>query len=120
MVLFLLIGTILYGIVGIRAPYSQYRKAGLTDTESKEKAAENGQEMFLSSSVKDSLINSAKIKNTWALLVLYFTTFGGFIALTAWFPTYWAEYQNFAPAKPGLFTAIFSILASGIRRLYRR
>lgn len=113
--LFLLLGTILYGIAGVNAPYFQYRKAGLTDTESKEKAAKNGQEMFPSGSVKDSLINSAKIKNTWALVILYFTTFGGFIALTAWFPTYWAEYQNFAPVKAGLFTAIFSILASAIR-----
>lgn len=113
--LFLLIGTILYGMLGVNAPYFQYRKAGLSHDESKEKATENGQEIFPTGSVKDSLINSAKIKNTWALVVLYFTTFGGFIALTAWFPTYWAEYQNFAPVKAGLFTAIFSILASAIR-----
>ena len=44
-----------------------------------------------------------------------FLTFGGFIALTAWFPTYWSEYQHFEPVKAGLFTAVFSILASLIR-----
>ncbi len=113
--LFLMLGTILYGIIGVNAHYFQYRKAGLPVTEAKEKALAGGQEIFPTGSVKDSLINSAKIKNTWALVVLYFTTFGGFIALTAWFPTYWAEYQNFAPVKAGLFTAIFSILASAVR-----
>jgi len=113
--LFLLIGTILYGIIGVNAYYFQYRKKGLTDNEAKSKAREKGQEIFPTGSVKDSLINSAKIKNTWALVVLYFTTFGGFIALTAWFPTYWGEFQSFAPVKAGLFTAIFSILASLMR-----
>ncbi|MFV0591211.1 MAG: MFS transporter [Draconibacterium sp.] len=113
--LFLLAGTILYGIIGINAPYFQYRKAGLSESDAKEKASEKGQEIFPSGGVKDSLLNSAKVKNTWALVVLYFTTFGGFIALTAWFPTYWNEYQSFAPVKAGLFTAIFSILASAVR-----
>lgn len=113
--LFLLIGTILYGIIGVNAYYFQYRKKGLTVDEAKSKAREKGQEIFPTGSVKDSLINSAKIKNTWALVVLYFTTFGGFIALTAWFPTYWSEFQSFAPVKAGLFTAIFSILASLMR-----
>lgn len=113
--LFLLIGTILYGIIGVNAYYFQYRKKGLTVDDAKSKAREKGQEIFPTGSVKDSLINSAKIKNTWALVVLYFTSFGGFIALTAWFPTYWSEFQSFAPVKAGLFTAIFSILASLMR-----
>jgi NNP family nitrate/nitrite transporter-like MFS transporter len=113
--LFLLLGTILYGIVGVNAYYFQYKKAGFSDVEAREKARQNGQEIFPSGGVKDSLINSAKIRNTWALVALYFTTFGGFIALTAWFPTYWSEYQSFAPVKAGLFAAIFSILASAIR-----
>lgn len=113
--LFLLLGTILYGVIAVDAYYFQHRKNGLSKAEAKEKAREKGQEIFPTGGVKDSLLNSAKIKNTWALVVLYFTTFGGFIALTAWFPTYWGEYQNYAPVKAGLFTAIFSILASAIR-----
>ena len=113
--LFLLLGTILYGIIGVNSYYFQFRKAGIPDAEAKEKALSKGQELFPTGGVKDSLLNSAKITNTWALVVLYFTSFGGFIALTAWFPTYWAEYQGFAPVKAGLFTAIFSILASAIR-----
>ena len=113
--LFLLLGTILYGLIGVNAYYFQFRKAGLSDKEAKEKAQKHGQEIFPTGSVKDSLLISAKIKNTWALVALYFTTFGGFIALTAWFPTYWSEFQDFSPVKAGLFTATFSILASIIR-----
>lgn len=113
--LFLLIGTVIYGIIGYNAYYFQYRKAGYSTEESKNYSQEKGQEIFPSGGVKDSLKNSAKIKNTWALVVLYFTTFGGFIALTAWFPTYWSEFQAFSPVKAGAFTAIFSLLASGIR-----
>lgn len=113
--LFLLLGTALYGFMGVNAWYFQFRKAGLSDQDARTKASELGQELFPSGTAKESLVNSAKVKNTWALVVLYFTTFGGFIALTAWFPTYWMEYQHFAAVKAGLFTAIFSIIASLIR-----
>ncbi|SMO54806.1 MFS transporter, NNP family, nitrate/nitrite transporter [Saccharicrinis carchari] len=113
--LFLLLGTLLYGLLAVDAYYFQYRRKGMSGEHAKEKAAQKGQEMFPLGGVKDSLINSAKIKNTWALVALYFTTFGGFLALTAWFPTYWGIYQEFEPIKAGLFTAIFSIFASAIR-----
>jgi len=113
--LFLLLGTVLYGFLGLNSWYFQFRKAGLSDPEARIKASELGQELFPSGTAKESLINSARIKNTWALVILYFTTFGGFIALTAWFPTYWIEYQHFTAVKAGLFTAIFSIIASLIR-----
>ena len=113
--LFLLLGTVLYGFLGINSWYFQFRKAGLSDQEARIKASELGQELFPSGTAKESLINSARIRNTWALVVLYFTTFGGFIALTAWFPTYWIEYQHFTVVKAGLFTATFSIIASLIR-----
>ena len=78
--LFLLLGTILYGFIGVNTHYFQYLKAGLPKEEAKERALKDGQELFPSGNVKESLINSAKIKNTWALVILYFTTFGGFIA----------------------------------------
>ncbi len=113
--LFLVLGTVLYGIIGQNSYFFQFKRAGLSDTQARNKAREHGQEIFPSGGVKESLLNSARIPNTWALVVLYFTTFGGFIALTAWFPTYWSEYQHFAPVRAGLFTAIFSILASLIR-----
>jgi NNP family nitrate/nitrite transporter-like MFS transporter len=113
--LFLLLGTALYAILGRNAWYFQFRKQGLSDEDSRARARELGQELFPAGSAKESLMLSAKVKNTWALVALYFTTFGGFIALTAWFPTYWIEYQNFATLKAGLFTATFSIIASLVR-----
>ncbi len=113
--LFLLLGTVLYGILGQNAYFFQFRKAGLSTVEARKKAGDRGQEIFPSGGVKESLMTSAAIPATWALVVLYFTTFGGFIALTAWFPTYWSEFQQFDSVKAGLFTAVFSILASLMR-----
>jgi MFS transporter, NNP family, nitrate/nitrite transporter len=113
--LFLVIGTIAYAFIGTNTFYFQFRKAGKSDAESREEARKLGQEVFPAGNVKDSLINSAKTKNTWALVALYFTTFGGFIALTAWFPIYWSQFLQFNPVKAGIYTAIFSILASAFR-----
>ncbi len=113
--LFLLTGTILYAIIGKNSYYFQFRSQGRNDQESRAQARALGQELFPAGNVKDSLINSAKIKNTWALVALYFTTFGGFIGLTAWFPIYWSEFYNFSLIKAGVFTAIFSLTASATR-----
>ncbi|MDP2337495.1 MAG: MFS transporter [Bacteroidota bacterium] len=113
--LFLVIGTIIYAFVGQNTYYFQFRKAGNTDEESRKMAMDLGQEMFPSGNVKDSLINSAKVRNTWALVALYFTSFGGFIGLTAWFPIYWSQLHNFSVIKAGIFTAIFSLTASVLR-----
>jgi len=113
--IFLVFGTITYAVIGTNSFYFQFRKAGRSDAESREEASKLGQEIFPSGNVKDSLIHSAKTKNTWALVALYFTTFGGFIALTAWFPIYWSQFHAFSPVKAGVFTAIFSLLASVAR-----
>ncbi|MEX2427948.1 MAG: MFS transporter [Bacteroidales bacterium] len=113
--IFLLSGTILYAITGVNAYYFQYRRRGLPVGEAVNLAREKGQEIFPSGNLKDSLVNSARVKNTWALVILYFTTFGGFIALTAWFPIYWSEFQHLTIVSAGLLTALFSILASLVR-----
>jgi NNP family nitrate/nitrite transporter-like MFS transporter len=46
---------------------------------------------------------------------VYFTTFGGFVALTAWLPTYWASAFGFSVVMAGVLTAVYSLLASSIR-----
>ena len=46
---------------------------------------------------------------------IYFTTFGGFIALTAWFPTYWRSYFGVSAITAGLLTGAYSILTSLVR-----
>jgi NNP family nitrate/nitrite transporter-like MFS transporter len=115
--MFLVLGTAAYAVIGTNTYYFQFLKAGKSDSESREAAKKLGQEVFPSGNVKDSLLNSARTKNTWALVALYFTTFGGFIALTAWFPIYWSQFHGFTPVKAGIFTALFSILASVFRVL---
>ena len=47
---------------------------------------------------------------------MYFISFGGFLALTAWFPTYWVELHGLGLRNAGLLMAFgFSILASLVR-----
>jgi MFS transporter, NNP family, nitrate/nitrite transporter len=114
---FLLAGIAIYWFTGVNTYYFQYRSAGIPDQESRIKARKLGQELFPSGNIKVILANSAKTFNTWKLVLLYFTTFGGFIALTAWFPVYWSDYHGYAPVRAGLLTALFSLIASLVRVL---
>ncbi|MGC9103014.1 MAG: MFS transporter [Desulfurella sp.] len=112
---FLVIGTILYYATGKNAPYFQLKQKGLDEKKAIEQAKSLGQELFPSKSLVESLTLSAKNFNTWLLVILYFTTFGGFVALTAWLPTYWKSYFNLSLVYAGLLTALYSILTSAIR-----
>lgn len=113
--IFLLAGFVIYYFVGVNSFYFQFKKSGIADCDSRVKAKELGQELFPSGNIKDSLINSVRSVNTWKLILLYFTTFGGFIALTAWFPIYWNDFHKFPPVQSGILTALFSLLASAVR-----
>jgi len=113
--LFLITGTVSYFFLGRNAWYFQYRAIGSTIDEARTLAREKGQELFPAGGLRKSLIASAKTWKTWALVGIYFTTFGGFIALTAWFPMYWKSYFGVSTILAGAFTALFSILSSLIR-----
>jgi MFS transporter, NNP family, nitrate/nitrite transporter len=113
--LFLLTGTIVYAIIGTNSYYFQFLKAGKSEADSVTEARKLGQEIFPSCNVRESLLLSARTKNTWKLVALYFTTFGGFIALTAWSPIYWNQFHGFNPVKAGLLTAVFSLISSAFR-----
>ncbi|MDK2972788.1 MAG: transporter, family, nitrate/nitrite transporter [Candidatus Sumerlaeota bacterium] len=112
---FLVIGTALYMKMGRNSWYFQYRAMGNDIEESRRLARTHGQEFFPAGSSFDSLRISATIWKTWALVAIYFTTFGGFIALTAWFPTYWQERFETSVVLAGTLTAVFSLLASILR-----
>src|SRR3990172_9345589 len=88
----LVLGTIAYAVAGRNAPYFQARAQGSDPEQAIEIGRQHGQEMFPSGKLKDSLVKSAQICKTWTLVAIYFTTFGGFIAMTSWLPTYWREY----------------------------
>lgn len=113
----LTVGTILYALFGRNAWYFQLRQQGLAEEQARQTARENGQSLFPRGSLLDSLRASARVWRTWALVWIYFTTFGGFVALTAWFPTYWRSAFEVSAVQAGFLTALFSILASVVRIL---
>lgn len=113
--LFLAVGTLLYFFLGRNAWYFQLLRQGISPTEARQRASALGEEIFPAGTFRDSLRISARVWKTWALVWIYFTTFGGFMALTAWFPTYWINAYGVSVVKAGLLTAAFSILASLIR-----
>lgn len=112
---FLIIGTALYYRLGRNAPYFQYRAQGAAPGQARELARKHGQEIFPTGNVIASLKLSGRVWKTWALTGIYFTTFGGFVALTAWLPTYWTSYFGVSLVMAGTLTALFSISASLIR-----
>lgn len=113
--LLLIAGTALYYFTGRNAPYFQLRERGLAPEAAREAAARAGQEIFPSGNMVTSLLVSGRIWKTWVLVALYFASFGGFIALTAWLPTYWRSYFGVEAAAAGLLTATYSLLASLVR-----
>jgi NNP family nitrate/nitrite transporter-like MFS transporter len=74
-----------------------------------------GQELFPAGTTVDTLKISAGVWQTWALVAVYFTTFGGFVALTSWLPTYWMSFFATTVVAAGLLTALYSLLASVVR-----
>ncbi|MEP0823259.1 MAG: MFS transporter [Ignavibacterium sp.] len=111
----LVAGTVLYALLGRNAWYFQYLAKGVDPAEARKLAAAMGQELFPVDGIRKSLEASAKAWQTWALVSIYFTTFGGFIALTAWLPTYWMQFHGFDVVVAGLLTAGYSIATSLVR-----
>ncbi|EAR20979.1 probable nitrate extrusion protein [Nitrococcus mobilis Nb-231] len=114
--LFLLIGTLVYAIWARDAYYFQLRKQGASPEASRKIAAAHGQELFPRETVWQAIIAAAEEPRTWGLVALYFTSFGGFLALTVWFPIYWANLHQMSILTAGLLGGVgFSLLAAVIR-----
>jgi len=109
---FLIVGVMLYLATGRNAWYFQFRKQGCDDATARKQAQEQGQVLFPSGSPLTSLKVSAAVWKTWLLVLIYFATFGGFIALTAWFPIYWTKLFGIGVVMAGTLTAAYSIGAS--------
>ncbi|MGA8010448.1 MAG: MFS transporter [Thiomonas sp.] len=105
----------LYIVLGYNAPYFQLKHHGKTPEQARSLAKEQGQELFPAVSITRTLMDSAASWRTWPLVGLYFTSFGGFLALTAWLPTFWQSFYA-APHWQALgLTAGFSLFSSLIR-----
>jgi len=110
--IFLGVGTGAYFFIGCNAPYFQYRAQGLAEEEATALARAAGQELFPRGNARQTLATAARNWKTWALTAIYFTSFGGFLALTAWLPTYWTAFQALPLKTAGLLTAFYSLSCS--------
>lgn len=120
----LIIGTFIYFRIGKDAYYFQLLNQGASKEEAIEVAKEKGQELFPKYKLVQSLKASGRHWQTWALVSLYFTSFGGFIALGTWFKKYWVDFYGPEPIViaddikfgiPLILNGIFIVIGSLVR-----
>jgi len=96
------------------APYFQYREMGI-NIDKEALAIVCGEELFPTGTAVASLKKAAADGRTWILTALYFVSFGGFIALTVWLPTFWAERFQTGLVLAGSLAALYSLSTSLMR-----
>jgi NNP family nitrate/nitrite transporter-like MFS transporter len=96
------------------APYFQYRQMGI-EIEPDALLRACGEELIPSGNAMASISKASADWLTWALTFFYFVSFGGFIALTVWLPTYWVELFSTSLVTAGLLTALYSLSCSLMR-----
>ena len=96
------------------APYFQYREMGIEIAPDALLMA-CGQELIPSGKAMDSIKKAGSDWRTWILTFLYFVSFGGFIALTVWLPTYWNDFFSTGLVTAGILTALYSLSCSLLR-----
>ncbi|MFQ5563459.1 MAG: nitrate/nitrite transporter [Parvularculaceae bacterium] len=112
----LVLGIIAYAAWAHDAPYFQFRhKLRAPPAQAARWAFDHGQELMPAGGMREGLARTIGLGRTWALIGLYFTSFGGFLALTAWLPTYWYDRFGFGLTAAGALTMGYSVLASLIR-----
>ncbi|HUH98517.1 MAG TPA: MFS transporter, partial [Anaerolineales bacterium] len=112
---FLTAGTVIYHFMGLNAYFFQARQQGRSVEEARQDAQSRGEELFPKGNATESLINAARVWKTWLLVIIYFTTFGGFLAMTSWLPTYWTSFYKISAVTAGILSALYSLSASAIR-----
>ena len=113
---FMLVGAALYAWLARDAFFFQLRQQGFDSETSRTIAKEKGQELFPNERVWQAVITAAEDPRTWGLVALYFVSFGGFLALTAWFPTYWINLHHLDLKTAAALGGIgFSLFAAGVR-----
>jgi len=114
--IFLTVGAAIYLIFARDAYFFQLRRRGLDVEQSRKVAREHGEELFPTGTVWQAVITAAEEPRTWGLVSLYFVSFGGFLALTAWFPTYWINLHHMDARAAGMIGGLgFSVLAAIVR-----
>jgi NNP family nitrate/nitrite transporter-like MFS transporter len=115
-VVFLVIGAAIYAAFARDSYFFQLRNQGVPVDQSRSIARQRGQELFPTGTVWQAIITAAEETRTWGLVSLYFVSFGGFLALTAWFPTYWINLHGIDPKTAGVLGGLgFALLAAIVR-----
>jgi len=105
---------LVYAVFIHDAPVFQLRARGVTPDPAT-LANLGGGESIPSGTAKAGLVAAARVPATWALVGFYFLSFGGFMALTAWLPTYWHAMYGASLRQAGVFAAVFSLLTALVR-----
>ncbi|AHF98491.1 MFS transporter [Halostagnicola larsenii XH-48] len=114
---FLVIGTIVFVRFAVDAPYFQYRRRGFDEGQAKERAQAVGQELFPDGDAVASMRTAATTWRSWMLTALFFASFGGYLALTVWYPSYWTNLHGFDVQTAGIVTALSFTLLSPLCRI---
>lgn len=102
---------VVYSLFAHDAPVFQLRARGIT-VEREQLPALGGGETMPAGSTLAGLVAAAREPVTWALVGFYFLSFGGFLALTAWLPTYWHAMYRAPLSSAAALTAAFSLLSA--------
>ncbi|SDK36225.1 MFS transporter [Natronorubrum texcoconense] len=114
--LFLLVGTGIFVLYAVDSPYFQFRKRGFDEEAAKARAKENGQELFPGGDAMESIREAATIRRSWLLTAMFFVSFGGYLALTVWYPSYWSNLHGLDVQTAGIVTALAFTLSSPLFR----
>lgn len=110
-------GIIAYATLSCNAPFFQFWREGRGNSRNRSArhAAIYGQKLFPRGGVREGLMATVRLPRTWALIFLYFTSFGGFLALTAWLPFFWNDRFHQSLTNAGALTMVYAVLTSIIR-----
>ena len=113
----LVTGIAAYATLSCNAPFFQFWHEGHGNSRNKSarRAAIYGEKLFPSGGVREGLLATVRLPRTWALIFLYFTSFGGFLALTAWLPFFWSDRFDQSLTNAGTLTMVYAVLTSIIR-----
>jgi NNP family nitrate/nitrite transporter-like MFS transporter len=104
----------LFGYFMKDAPFFQYKEMGI-EIDKDALLITCGEELIPADNMITSVKEAGSDHRTWILTFFYFVSFGGFIALTVWFPTYWKEYFGMTLVRAGALTALYSLSTSLLR-----
>lgn len=106
--------TIAYGLFVKDAPWFQLRDRGLS-VPPEQLAELGGGDLIPAGRATTGLRHASRIPATWMLVFFYFLSFGGFLAFTAWLPSFWTAAYDTGLTEAGLLTAGFALLTALIR-----